>query len=188
MVTVNYRLIATSVGAMMVSMLIGSVPAAEAGQGGNANASESVIIRATPKVVWSAVALERDTSPDVGYSKVLKDLPNGKIIEQKLTGIPMLGSVTAVTQHSEVPYKRIDYSLVRSDRFKKLEGSWVFESMDGGKATKLSLSSFVDVGVPFSGIFIKNATKKKISRRINHVKQLAEKEQARLAASGKTDL
>ena len=122
------------------------------------------------------------------YSKILQHGVNSDVVEQKFIGIPLLGSVVAVTQQNEVPLKQINYSLVRSDKFKAMEGSWSLSPSQSGKQTTLSLSSYLDVGVPFSGMFIRSATQKKIARRVNNVKKMAEREQAQLAASGKEDL
>lgn len=171
----------------MFSSLPLALPA-QATNSGRASANASVVINATPKVVWQAIHEERFQDPDVAYSKILQHSTNSDVVEQKFTGIPMLGSVVAVTKQNEVPLKEINYSLVSSDKFKAMEGSWALTPSSSGKQTTLSLSSYLDVGVPFSGFFIRNATQKKISRRIANVKKLAEKEQAQLAARGKEDL
>jgi hypothetical protein len=122
--------------------------------------------------------------PDVAYTKMLSSGGNHETMEQKFINIPILGSVTAVTKHTKELNKRVDYELVRSSKFKALEGSWELSPMKGGKATSLKLSSLVDIGVPFSGLFIRSATHKKIQRRLANVKKIAERDQAQLAASG----
>lgn len=162
--------------------------ASERSVSGAVLSTDSVIIEAPLPLVWRAVHAERNLNPEVEYSKVLAHFENTSTIEQKFTNIPILGSVIAVTRQVETPNKRIDYELVQSDKFKKMEGSWEFASAHGGKHTMLKLSSHVDVGVPFSGMFIKNATQKKIKLRLANVKSIAEREQARVAAGGKAEL
>lgn len=164
------------------------VNAADSPNGGKAQASAQIQIKAPPKVVWRAIHAERTQNPEVAYSKIIGESGNTKTIEQQFINIPILGKVTAVTRQIEDPNKRIDYHLLRSDKFKALEGSWELQPAAGGKETMLKLSSRLDVGVPFSGMFIKSATKKKIERRIANVKKIAEKEQARLAAAGEDGL
>jgi hypothetical protein len=164
----------------------GTLPAvaAESSGGKKVGSSASILIKASPKTVWRAVHNERNHNPEVEYSKVLESSGNTSVIEQKFTNIPILGSVVAVTHQTEVPMQRIDYKMVRSDKFKALEGSWILTPANGGTHTELKLSSHLDVGVPFSGMFIKNATKKKLERRLSNVKSIAEREQARIAAGG----
>ena len=154
---------------------------------GKTRASATVVINAPPKVVWHALEKERFSSPDVAYTKMLSQNGNHETMEQKFINIPILGSVTAVTKHTKDLHKRVDYELIKSSKFKALEGSWELTPVKGGKATSLKLSSLIDIGVPFSGFFIKSATHKKIQRRLDNVKKIAEKDQAQLAASGATE-
>lgn len=152
---------------------------------GRAAAAAAILIKAPLKIVWRAVHAERTQNPDVSYSRIIEERGNTKTIEQKFINIPILGSVMATTRQVEDPsMRRIDYELVKSDKFKALDGSWELTPMEGGRSTMLRLSSHLDVGVPFSGFFIKSATQKKLEKRIANVKQLAEKEQARIAAGG----
>jgi hypothetical protein len=164
-----------------------SVPVTAANNA-QASADAQVLINATPRVVWKAVHQERDHDPDIGYSRVISKDGDFQVLEQQFIGIPIFGKVVAVTKQREVPFSRIDYSLVNSDKFKALEGSWLLTPVDGGKHTMLQLSSALDVGLPFSGAFVKNATKKKVVQRVENVKRAAEAEQANLAAAGKLDL
>jgi ribosome-associated toxin RatA of RatAB toxin-antitoxin module len=158
-----------------------------ASSSGKAEAKAAIHIKAPPRVVWKAVHAERHVNPEVAYSKVLTESGNIKTIEQKFVNIPILGSVVAVTKQTEEPHKRIDYELLKSDKFKALEGSWTLTPHNGGNETMLELRSHLDVGVPFSGMFIKNATQKKLQKRIANVKQIAEKEQARIAGGAQTE-
>ncbi|MFN8657353.1 MAG: SRPBCC family protein [Candidatus Obscuribacterales bacterium] len=152
-----------------------------------ANVGDEVLIKATPKVVWKAIHEERNFDPGIEYSKEISNDGNSTLIEQKFVRIPLLGSVVATTKQVETPYSRIDYTLVKSDRFKKLEGSWTLQAVDGGRATKLRLASQLDIGIPFSQIFTRNASNKKVVDRVAAVKRMAEADQARLAATGKLD-
>jgi hypothetical protein len=150
-------------------------------RGGEAGASATVLINACPEVVWKAVHEVRLHDPDLAYARTLTRQGNSSTLEEKFLSIPIIGAVTAVLQENETPLKRIDYSLISSDKFKRMEGSWLLTPVCGGKQTLLQLSSFLDVGVPFSQPFIRSATERKIDRRLSNVKQVAEREQATLA-------
>lgn len=152
-----------------------------------ADINHEVLVNATPKVVWKAIHEERNFDPGIEYSKEISNEGNSSVIEQKFVRIPLLGSVVATTKQTEIPYSRIDYQLVNSDRFKKLEGSWTLQPINGGRATKLGLASKLDIGIPFSQIFTRNASNKKVIERVAAVKRMAEADQARLASGGKSD-
>jgi hypothetical protein len=172
--------------ALISSTAAAPVEAAVSGSG-QADASASILINATPKVVWSAVHRERFQDPDLAYVTVLGKTAGSTLMEEKFISVPILGSVTAVLKQDEEPFKQIHYSLVRSDKFKRMEGTWVLTPVAGGKQTMLKLSSFLDVGVPFSGPFIRSATQRKITCRIANVKRMAEARQAELSALGRND-
>jgi ribosome-associated toxin RatA of RatAB toxin-antitoxin module len=146
---------------------------------GKTQATSSLFIKASPHVVWKAVHDQRNEDPDIAYSKLTDDSNGTKLLEQQFLNIPMLGTVTAVTRQVEDPDNRIDYTLVKSDKFKALNGCWEFTPVKDG--TMLRLSSTLDIGVPFSNFFIKMTAQKTLKHRLAHVKQIAETEQARIA-------
>lgn len=186
MVSLNRKLVSSCLATFVllglpISQTVAS--ATETAKSGKAEAGVSIIIDASPKFVWKAVHTERDLDADIAYSKVIQEHGNVKLLEQKFVNIPLLGSVTAVTRQVEDVDHRIDYTLVSSNKFKALEGSWELTPMAGGKKTKLRLQSNLDIGIPFSTFLIKGATQKKMERRLAHVKELAETDQARVAAA-----
>jgi Polyketide cyclase / dehydrase and lipid transport len=156
--------------------------------GSELGASSSILINAPPKVVWRAVHEERLHDPDLAYVKVLGRRGESSTLEEKFVSVPIIGSVICVLNEHELQYKRIDYRMLKSDKFKRMEGSWDLTPVAGGTQTLLKLSSYLDVGVPFSGLFIRSATQRKIERRVSAVKCVAEREQAQLAAEGRQEL
>lgn len=142
-----------------------------------------VTIKAPPSTVWYSVHEERKNDPDLAYSKVLEQHSEHEAtLEQKFVLLPMLGSSVCVMKNSEIPLKRIDYYLLRSDHFKAMEGSWVLTPSADGKSTILELNSHIDLGMPVPRWFINSTLSKKIDRRLNHVKDMAEKMHAGLVA------
>lgn len=141
----------------------------------------STLIKAPPRIVWEAVHQERQHDPDLEYSKVLEKGKNECRLEQKFKLIPVFGTAVCEMKNWEVPLKRIDYKLVKSDRFKAMEGSWVLTSKDNGRATVLELSTHLNMGIPVPGGLMKSVTSKKLTRRLNNVRKMAEDKHKKLA-------
>ena len=147
-----------------------------------------MLIDACPEIVWKTIHEERMHDPDLAYTKILEREGNSSTLEQKFLGVPIIGPVIAVLKEHEIPFRRIDYALIKSDKFKHMEGCWSLTSVRGGKQTLLELTSYLDLGIPFSGPFVKNATERKIDKRIRNVKRVAEREQAEVANRSERDI
>ncbi|CAN5229419.1 hypothetical protein BH11CYA1_BH11CYA1_28890 [soil metagenome] len=145
----------------------------------------SVHIDAPKEVVWQAVHEERKHDPDLAYSKVIVPGEHEYTLEQKMVLIPVFGSAVCEMQNKEVPLERIDYKLIKSDRFKHMEGSWVLTPSSDGKSTTLELSTSLDLGVPVPKAVINGFTAKKLQRRLKNVKESAETLNLKLAQSKK---
>lgn len=132
-----------------------------------------VEIKASPERVWAAVHEERAHDPDLSYSKAIQRNDNRVLLEQKFNSLPVIGQATCLMVQEEVPMKRIDYKLVRSDKFKELSGSWVLEAQPDGSTT-LELYSHLDTGLPYSKGIINTVLRDKIKKRLKRVKAAAE--------------
>lgn len=136
----------------------------------------AVEINAPANVVWEAVHEERKNDPDLAYSKLIHEGSPGSNeyrLEQKFVLVPVLGTAVCEMHNKEVPFERIDYKLIKSDRFKTMEGSWVLTTLEGGK-TKLELSSLLDTGMPVPRGMVNSITARKIQKRLKRVKTAAE--------------
>lgn len=142
-----------------------------------------VLIKAPPHVVWQAVHEERQLDPDLEYSKILEKANDSheSTLEQKFVMLPIIGTAICVMKNIEVPHEKIEYSLLRSDRFKALEGAWTLTPTNEGKATILELASYIDMGMPIPRHFVDGATVKKLEKRVRNVQHHAEVNQVRLA-------
>ena len=145
-----------------------------------------VKINAQPSIVWEAVHEERKTDPDLAYSKVLEESKgesgrNEQTLEQKFQLIPVLGTSVCVIKSTEDLHKRIDYHLLKSDRFKAVEGSWILQPVEDG-CTVLELGSYIDIGVPAPRSFVENIAGKKLERRLNAVRKVAENHPSKAVA------
>jgi hypothetical protein len=144
----------------------------------------SIIIDAPKEVVWQAVHDERKHDPDLAYSKIIVPGEHEYVLEQKMVLIPVFGSAVCEMQNKEVPFERIDYKLIKSDRFKHMEGSWVLTPNSDGKTT-LELSTSLDLGMPVPKSVINGFTAKKLQRRLKNVKESAETLNLKIAQSKK---
>jgi hypothetical protein len=155
----------------LAALLVVSLPPAWAQEN---VVSGSISINAPANVVWDAVHTERQNDPDLEYSKVLEQHGNQALIEQKFNALPIIGAAVCQLIQREVPNERIDYKLVKSDKFKALNGSWVLTASPDGRTTTLELSSHLDTGMAYSQGVIDMLTKKKIDKRLENVKRAAE--------------
>jgi hypothetical protein len=142
---------------------------------GKSRVKASIVIKAPPDVVFNAVHEQRKVDPELAYSKVMRQGVNESQLEQKFTALPMIGSATCLINTQEIPNRRIDYQMVKSDKFKSMEGSWVLTPSADGKSTTLELSSHIDTGLPVPKMMMNGITQKKMERRLAHVRELAEK-------------
>ncbi len=131
-----------------------------------------VEITAPAQAVWDAVHHERQSDPDLTYSKVVEQKGNRILLEQKFNSIPVVGAATCLLVQEETPLKRIDYKMVRSDKFKEMWGSW--ELAESPSGITLSLHSVLDTGLPYAQSVTNQFLKSKIDARLARVKTAAE--------------
>jgi len=132
------------------------------------------LVRAPISTVWYSVHEQRKRDPDLAYSKVLEQSGNESTLEQKFVLLPIFGSSVCVLKNVETPLERIDYRLLRSDHFKAMEGSWILTPSSDGKSTMLELISHIDLGLPIPHCIVNATIAKKIERRLNNIKEMAE--------------
>lgn len=146
--------------------------------------SSRILIKAPVEIVWKMVHEERETAPNLVYSKLHKEDANLLVFEQKWTIVPFLATTTCVISENEIPYKRIDYKVVKSNQFKVMEGAWIFTPVDSGSATELELTTHLELRRLAPMKLVNAMAKKKIAQRLAHIKELAEKPHANLDVDG----
>jgi hypothetical protein len=145
-----------------------------------------LLIQATPEIVWQSIHNEQNADQDLVYRKVLSRGVNDVVSEQKLAHLPIIGTAISTMHTTEVPLKRIDYTLVKSDHFKALEGSWVL--IPGpNKNTYLELSSYCDIGIPIPRPIHEGITVKKLEKRLANVKRNSEFAQVQIAVKSQAE-
>lgn len=171
-----------------------SIPAAEAGESptefkwwtekqpnGHRWVKAKMLIQAPSEVVWQSIHNEQSADQDLVYRKVISRGVNDVVSEQKLHHLPIIGTAVSTMHTTEVPLKRIDYEMVKSDHFKALEGSWVL-TPGPNKSTYLELSSYCDIGIPIPRPIRDGITVKKLEKRLANVKKNSEFGQVPIAA------
>lgn len=139
-----------------------------------------MLIQATPEIVWQSIHNEQNADQDLVYRKIISKGINDVVSEQKLHHLPIIGTAVSTMHTTEVPLKRIDYQMVKSDHFKALEGSWVLNP-GPNKSTYLELSSYCDIGIPVPRPIREGITVKKLEKRLANVKKNSEYAQVQIA-------
>ncbi len=152
--------------------------------------SGRILINAPVEIVWKMVHEERETAPNLVYSKLHKEDSNLLVFEQKWTIVPFIATTTCVISENEIPYKRIDYKVIKSNQFKVMEGAWIFTPVNNGSdaghsATELELTTHLELRRLAPMKIVNAMAKKKIEQRLAHIKELAEKPHANLDVDGR---
>jgi len=136
------------------------------------------LIKATPEEVFEAIKTYRRA--DAAKRTVLEEKKNKAIIKEKFPAVPVLGDVSCTYEETEVPYTRIDFQLINSDKLKVFEGNWQLSPVNDGKQTLVRLTSYVDsdVNVPAKDFLQHIQTHEDIHKRMAFVKKIAETEDA----------
>jgi len=144
-----------------------------------------ILIKAPLDIVWQTVHIERDSAPDLVTNKLVESSNNHSIFEQKWTVVPFLSRTTCVIDEVDYPETRIDYKLLKSDEFKIMEGSWLFSQAEEGNATLLELTTHLEPRRLSPKTFINAVAKRKMAKRLAHVKKMAEANNTELKVKAK---
>lgn len=142
---------------------------------------QSVVIKAPPKLVFEGIQVSR--SDDPARRHLVSHHQDVAVIDEKLPNLPVIGSAHLVYREIEVPFKRIDYELVSSDKFKAFEGSWELTPLENGHETRVSLKSYAEpkMWAPFVKEMSGAQTMKDISRRLANLKRWCDSQEVREA-------
>ncbi len=108
-------------------------------------ASSSIIVAVPPKALYEvAIDFEKypEFLPDVKFAKVKKRQGSNLIVDFEISVIKKIRYTLKV---SGTPGKKIGWSLVEGDLFKKNEGGWTFEDLKG--KTKGTYTIEIDFGL-----------------------------------------
>jgi hypothetical protein len=136
------------------------------------------LIKATPEEVFDAIRSYRKS--DAEKRTVVEEKKGHSIIKEKFPAVPVLGDVDCTYEETEVPYSRIDYQMISSNKLKIFEGNWQLTPVGDGKSTLVKLTSYVDseANLPAKDFLQHLSTHQDIHKRMSFVKKLAEEEAA----------
>lgn len=136
--------------------------------------TERIEVNAPTKSVLEAIRKERDAT--IHSRHLVSCDGTHAVIREKLENVPLYGNVDCLWQENEISSERIDYTLLKSDKFKAGFGSWVLKPADDGKSTILELSSYMDTGLclPFASEMTRMAGHGNARKRLEYIKQTAE--------------
>jgi hypothetical protein len=135
---------------------------------------EQIEVNAPVESVFEAIRKERDAT---NHNRHLVSCEGPKaIIKEKLKNVPLYGDVDCLWQEKEVPFERIDYILLESDKFKAGHGSWVLTPTSDKKSTIVELNAYIDTGLrlPFVLEMTKMAGHGSARKRLEYIKSTAE--------------
>ena len=96
----------------------------------------TIIIRESPIKVWEVLTNYEEIGikmPDIKKVKLIKNSNKDKIIEHTYKAPYTFGQkVKALIEVQEIPKIIISYKLIKSNRIKKLEGSWIINPIKDG--------------------------------------------------------
>ncbi len=136
---------------------------------------ESLVIKAPVKMVFEGIQNSRTSNPE--QRRLVSQHQDTSVIDEKISNLPVIGTAHLVYKEIEVPFKRIDYLLVSSDKLKAFEGSWELTPLENGD-TRVSLKSYTEVKiwVPFARELSSSSTIKDINRRLGNLKHWCEEQ------------
>lgn len=133
------------------------------------------LVDATPEEVFRAIRSYRRS--DASKRSVVEEKTGEATIHEQFSDIPILGQVECTYVEKEVPYSRIDYKMLTSEKLKVFEGCWQLTPMSDGKQTLVRLMSYLntDINVPMKEFLTHLSMHSDIHKRLSFVKEQAEK-------------
>jgi len=179
----KYPVISAAMALLALSTAFG-LSTSPAFAGGKHNLIEqSMVIKAPAKLVFEGIQQSRSEDPTRRH--MVSHNQDVAVIDEKLSNLPIIGSAHLVYKEIEVPFKRIDYELVSSDKLKAFEGSWELTPLDNGRETRVSLKSYTEVKIclPFAKEMSGAQTAKDINRRLGNLKHWCDEQEANRISS-----
>lgn len=142
-----------------------------------------VLVKASPEEVFDAIRRYRHS--DAKMRTVVKEEKEKAIIDEKFKGLPILGDVECQYEEIEVPYTRVEFHLVKSEKLKVFEGSWIVTGMNDNKESLVRITSYLDTFIqcPGKDFLTHMSVHSDLHRRLDFVKKVAEAEEAKTEAS-----
>lgn len=135
----------------------------------------SLIINASPQSVFEHIQSSRNMEPS--RRKLVSHEGNVAVIEENFDDVPFIGKVKCTYQEIETPGKRVEYKMIKSDKFKSFEGVWdLTPTADGETLVKLHAFTESKISVPFAAAIGNPSALRDVQRRLKNLKTWTEKD------------
>ncbi len=148
--------------------------------------TSKIVIKAPLAEVWSSIHRARSQDPELTSFKILTVDENHAIVRQTMM-LPFLGEARCLLSLTDSPPNRIDYKLIESNSFKTFDGTWLLSPVSYGQSTRIDLTCYSDLKKPVPQFLLRAITARKMRKRLDFVKFLAEKKKNRSRALPWTD-
>jgi hypothetical protein len=139
--------------------------------------TERIQIDATSELVFDSIRKYRTC--ELHHRHLVSSEGNHALIEENLQDVPLYGTVRCLWLEEEIPYKRIDYKMVKSDKFSSASGSYIILPSQASGSVTLELDSQFEIGLhlPFAREISQAAARKDMRTRLELIKNLSENRQ-----------
>ncbi len=145
----------------------------------------SLIINASPQCVFEHFQSSRTMEPT--RRKLVSNEGNVAVIEENFEDVPFIGKVKCTYEETETPCKRIEYKMIKSDKFKAFEGVWdLTPTPEGTTLVKLHANTESKINVPFAAALGNPSALKDVQRRLKNLKTWTEKDGGNKASGEST--
>lgn len=136
----------------------------------------TIIIDAPEKVVFEGIQSSRFKEPD--HRKLVSHHNQVAVIDESFPELPVIGQAHCTYKEIEIPYKKIEFQMIKSDKLKAFEGYWELTPIDNGEKTEVKLRTFTEpkIWVPFVRELSSSSTIKDIHRRLKNLKHWTEED------------
>jgi hypothetical protein len=136
--------------------------------------TERIQIDAKPQAVFETIRKYRTC--DLHHRKLVSYDGKKALVDESFEDVPVYGKVHCLWEEKEVPYQRIDYTLVNSDKFAAGAGSYVILPDKENGTVTLELDSSLESGlhIPLANEISQCAARKDMKVRLLLIKKMAE--------------
>ncbi len=151
-----------------------AAPASLAADKKKRGVTASLVVNAPPPAIWNAILGLRN-KPGSNVQQLERD-DKHSILQENFYNLPLVGTATCTYREDYDVNHRLDYHLLKSDKFKAYEGSWVITPTSDASSNNVTLSTYVDTGLrlPFARQLTDASSKNAIQKRLQDVKKTAE--------------
>ncbi|HEY9870416.1 MAG TPA: hypothetical protein V6D08_14725 [Candidatus Obscuribacterales bacterium] len=134
----------------------------------------TIDVQASPQKCFETIVGQRTAEP--AKRRVISQDGNRTVLEEKFTGLPVIGDAYMQYEEIATPYSSLVAHLIKSDKFKAFESRWTLTATADAKGTSIRLYTYLNTGLwlPFAQQLTNRQTHQDITARLGLIKRLAE--------------